>query len=100
MIYMPFFFLFFVSGQETGPITWEEPAFLNTSREGKCSVPSNQRSKAVDVDASYPDWLESNVLSRVSHEFLGHSVVQMIIHSVICYYAFLMQHILSQVLII
>ncbi|XP_074569085.1 uncharacterized protein LOC141825601 [Curcuma longa] len=52
------------SGQEIGSITWEEPAFLNTSGEGKCSISTNRRSKAVDVDASYLDWPESNVLSR------------------------------------
>ncbi|XP_042427881.1 uncharacterized protein LOC122015189 [Zingiber officinale] len=54
------------SGQDTGSITWEEPAFLNASGEGKCSIPTNRRSKAVDVGASYLDWPESNVLSRHS----------------------------------
>ncbi|WOK94115.1 hypothetical protein Cni_G02817 [Canna indica] len=63
------------SGKEVGPITWEVPAIMTTSAKGKSIISAKRGvlcdnfnalncSKAVDVDARYLNWPESDLLDK------------------------------------
>lgn len=101
IVYLFFCHLVLCSGQETGPITWEMPAALDTSGKGK-SIISTERCmlsdnfsalncrNIVEIDASYLDWSDSQLLHKVSCELVHLHGPSNSIFVQVVFYAFMM----------